>query len=892
MKGIRFIITGITSLIAAILLCCYLFFLFGVPKLFSSQKCISKIENILLEKTSIPFEIDMLNLKTFPNLDVEVNVKALSAKNSEDKNIGNVEDIYYRVNLFNFRHGVLNLKYVYADIMNLKKYFAEKKSDSKTIDILKYYPAINIERAKIKLAQDTYIDVDYIKSEKEHGKIISELLAKLTSPYTKQPVTIGKDGKIIYESKGLSFKDFSVQLDNASLYLSGDTDLIHISGKDLPVRELESSFLYFYELKNPNKRNFIENFSDFHGKMDISLDYKNNEFYGNCIARDLGAIFSGFRIPVVLPEVVFDFDGREISASASGTFGGSKVKTDFKVSGLLTKDLELRGNVYSPLTNITTQKYYPAVHIDGHADAKVSYLTKGGKGDVEYILIIPKGSNLRSSYGGLDNIDKIRRISMHTNKQGEKMSIDSYHYSVYSNNHFDNILLGNGAFEKNNGHYKLSYVTLKSNERVSVNYIKSFLKDYLKDGMFDANLRYDFAPRSLVGSMNLYNVSHSDFLHLSNTKVRVAENKILLDMEGTFYGSPLKAKASADSDFRKTFHVYDIDVHLDSFLVQKGKLTSIPKTFKQNDDIPKIKTSKRIDVIVDKGNVKVDRIYSRKFDVRNVSMQGDLKNDVANFVMPSAYYANGILSAKGKYNIANNSSDIQFFASDIDSNIVATEFFKLKDQVKGEAYATLHVITKDKLNDIKAKATFAISDGFLPKIGSQEFIINSSKKPKKQSNSKIVNKLRNKFKDIKITLANITNIDFSKPNIFYSNLYGSFNIDNEDVKNARIFSKSDFLSMFIEGDYNIDSESGNLFIWGQRNKTEAKNIRIFKIPINLIYRVVFRPERTKDMYEDKIKLIPEIKSKLGDDIATFRVYVSGKLNETGSKLKVELKDIR
>ena len=113
-----------------------------------------------------------------------------------------------------------------------------------------------------------------------------------------------------------------------------------------------------------------------------------------------------------------------------------------------------------------------------------------------------------------------------------------------------------------------------------------------------------------------------------------------------------------------------------------------------------------------------------------------------------------------EYIVVNNSSDIQFFASDIDSNIVATEFFKLKDQVKGEAYATLHVITKDKLNDIKAKATFAISDGFLPKIGSQEFIINSSKKPKKQSNSKIVNKLRNKFKDIKITLANITNIEY------------------------------------------------------------------------------------------------------------------------------------
>ena len=149
----------------------------------------------------------------------------------------------------------------------------------------------------------------------------------------------------------------------------------------------------------------------------------------------------------------------------------------------------------------------------------------------------------------------------------------------------------------------------------------------------------------------------------------------------------------------------------------------------------------------------------------------------------------------------------------------------------------------------------------------------------------------NKFKDVKISLSKITNIDFSKPNVFYSNLYGGFNVDNEEVKDVKIFSKSDFLSLFIEGNYNIETESGDLSIWGRRNKTEAKKMRILKIPVNLLYRVVFRPERTKDLYQDKISQIPEIKTKIGDDVATFRVNVSGNINSK-DKLKVILKDIR
>ena len=89
----------------------------------------------------------------------------------------------------------------------------------------------------------------------------------------------------------------------------------------------------------------------------------------------------------------------------------------------------------------------------------------------------------------------------------------------------------------------------------------------------------------------------------------------------------------------------------------------------------------------------------------------------------------------------------------------------------------------------------------------------------------------------------------------------------------------------------METEYGEIDIFGQRNKTLAKKIRIFKIPLNLIYKVVFKPEHSIIMYEDKVKMIPEIKAGIGDEISTFRVSIQGNPNKS-DKLKVTLKDLR
>ena len=117
--------------------------------------------------------------------------------------------------------------------------------------------------------------------------------------------------------------------------------------------------------------------------------------------------------------------------------------------------------------------------------------------------------------------------------------------------------------------------------------------------------------------------------------------------------------------------------------------------------LPEIKSRKR-------KNLWLTKYITEKFQLYNVGILGNMDNNIVNFIIPQTDYAGGILSAKESTTL-NHASDINFYASDIDSNEVVTNIFNLPDQVKGSAYATLHLISKNKLNDILAYATFATS---------------------------------------------------------------------------------------------------------------------------------------------------------------------------------------
>ena len=68
-----------------------------------------------------------------------------------------------------------------------------------------------------------------------------------------------------------------------------------------------------------------------------------------------------------------------------------------------------------------------------------------------------------------------------------------------------------------------------------------------------------------------------------------------------------------------------------------------------------------------------------------------------------------------------------------------------------------------------------------------------------------------------------------------------------------------------------------------------KKIKIFRIPLSMLYRLIFRSEHTKDIYQDKIKMIPEIKAK-PSEMSIFKVNIDGDLNS--NNLNVKMKNLK
>ncbi len=864
-----YIISGIilTATIAVV----YAFLFFGLPEILNSDKMVSKYETFLSEKLNSPININGFNFRTKPNLSFEISSDEISSKN-----ILKTKKLQISTSPLSIKPKTIYAESIYVDIFEIRKLFKNKNNDKKDFT-LNFFPITNIQKAYLKLDSTgkTFIELNNIKSHKEGFKIVCSFLGKIHSPYIVQPVIIGKTGEIHYFNK-LFFDDLSVNFVGATLILNGAIDKLSFKGQSLPAKELESAFLYFYHLKHTNKRNFIENFTNFTGTLDTDLKYSKKGLKGKCIAHNLGADFSKFKIPVLLPTVEFNFNNRTMDAKANGTFGEEPVYTDVFINGLFTKSVHTVGNVHSKrLTNRFTQKYFKPVQISGQVDAKVRYDVQKSV-DVDYILTIPKGSNIISAYESLDNTDKIRQISALTHKEGNNLYLNDYNYSFIENNNQTKLLYGNGLFIKQKGHFKPSYLTLKTEGPLPVELISSFVNDFMYGGTFEADLRYDFVNKLLSGYVKLNETYHEDFLYLKSVIISAKDKNLTINTTGTFFDSPISLSLLADNKFLNGLFVKDIDIHLNKFYVKRDGL----KDLKPSHNVKQYK-HKDYNVTVEKGRIRVDEIINPKFYLHDVEINGKLKNNIVDFVIPQTEYSKGILSAEGKYDIKRHNSDIYFSAFEIDSNEVATKMFNLHDYFTGLASASLHLITKNKLNDIKAYATFAIEDGMMPKLGKREIILNKSKKRK--------NPLYYIKKPIKFTLSKITNIDFTNKQNLSTDLCGCFELDNSNVHDAKIYSQSEYLSTFIEGNYNIDTAIGDITMWGKHNKIAEKKIKILKLSLSLLYKIFFKVERSKTKFTNKIDQIPPINAK-PEELGIFRVNIKGNLNS--NKLDVTLKDIR
>ncbi len=841
----------------------YILFLTVIPKIFSSHKFLDAIDELIEKKTGIVIKSEKLDVKTFPSLLINISADEFifTAQKNELLKVKNAS-LYY--DLKKLKPQKINIDYIYLNKHNLKNVSNTNKHKNTSAFKFGRLPDIFVKNAQIRTEEgeknSIFVNIKNLSAKNEYGKTKCNFEAKIVSDLLKNPVYIGQNGAVYFENNKLYADNLEILAGISILKINGklidnrkNKDFT-IEGTYIPVSDTVALLLYFQKLNDKSKK-FMENFYDYSGNLNINLNVTNKGIFGEINAIKLSGKSVLFNVPIIFEKVPVKFEGNEVYAGAEGFLGSEKVFADFFLTNMFSSKKEAKGTVHSVLTNNTIEKYIPNASIRGKVDTSVNWYIQDKKIDITYKINIPKDSDIYYSDAYLGLSDKDRLISVNTFKHEDKLEIKNYEYSINENNANTKIIQGDGLFIKRNGHFEIEFITCKTQNDTPVSIAASFYK-YLEGGTFNGNLKYDFHKNKITGNFNIKNSTYKNY-KISEAKINAYHDSIEIEAFGDYDKSPFQAFISGFNDFNDKIHIYKLYLFLEELTIHnhkksKNKIHIDEKTIKSKTD----------NFDIDLYSVRLNKLKYKKAVLTNILLDGSIKDNILNFEVPNIDYANGKMNAKGFYDFNKRISDVVFSAKNIDSNIAADTLFNLQNQIHGTANAVLKVKTTNGIANKNSHIDFSIKQGYLPELGSTEFMFKLAKLKKKT-----------------YAIQDIINIDLKNMKALASDIDGSYDYCNGEIKNADITSVQKYLSLLIKGDYNTESHYADLDIFGKYNNKEISKIKIFFVPLSFMVKILFRPEKTIEQYKTTLKNVPDITIKDDDDLSAFRVKLKGNVNK-------------
>lgn len=864
--------TAAVSVIAAAVL--YILFLTLLPFVLSSHTFLDAIDEIIAEKTGIVLKSERLKVKTYPDLAVDIAADKFNI-DSEDTELLKVKNAELSFDLKKFKAKRADIEYIYLN----QKHFSnviKKNKHKKTSDFkLKNLPPLNVKNIEIHAGAEgktADININNLKIENTAEKTICSFGAEIISNFLKDSLIIPPESIMYLENNVLYADNIEIKTGSSSLVISGQ--LIDsrkqpdftVKGKDLPVSDIAASIIYMQKLQD-NSKKFMENFYDYSGRMHADLRITHQGIFGRCRAVKLAGKTVLFNVPVLFEEAPFVFNGREFSGGAFGLLGAEKVYADFQVINAFTKDLESKGTVQAVLTNKSVS-YVPEASIKGGAPASVYWHIKNKIIDVKYSLDIPAGSDIYYQNANLGLEDKQRSLYVKTLKRGDELAVEHYDYSIENEGIKTPVLTGEGMFTRINGTFTPDYITCRTENDAPVSAAASFY-NYARGGVFNGDLKYDFRRNKITGVFNIKDTSFKRY-KIKEVKIDAKPDIITASASGTYRKSPFSADISGVNDFSRKIKINSLNLFLDELNVNKEKMPK--KHMHSSTEEKKIKKSAyKFDI--DLYTIKLNRIIYKNALLENILVTGSIKDDIFNFEADYIKFAKGYLTANGMYDFNTRTSKAVFTADDIDADTAAAALFYLPGQIEGVTDAVLNINTSNGIENKKGHLTFKIKGGYLPELGSTEFIINRS----------------NHKKPLKFQLQNIVNVDMKDMKSLASDIDGAFDINNKQIDNMHITSKQKYLSLLALGCYNTESRHADINLFGKYNNKEISRIKIFFVPLSLVIKLFFKQEKAVNKYEEQLKETPDVTAEDKKDVSAFRVKIKGNLHT--DDLKVELKSL-
>ncbi|MBR1424750.1 hypothetical protein IJ579_04225 [bacterium] len=843
----------------------YLGIVYVLPTIINSETAINKLQSLINNKTGIETNITGLNLKISPKLNIVLNIDSIDAK-SKNVTVANIKNVSLKYKLLQKHLTLVSATNIFIDVNYLKQF---KKDEKKKRGKLEFnsIPEIHIQDIVLKY-DEVIINVENIDTDDNFIK----LKAIINTPFLKQTVKLGDSGSLQVVENELKANKFKISLGNSHLYLDGiivDENRypdLAINGDKLPVSEIMPIILHIQKSQDPSRK-FIENFKNFKGTANVNLKLNKDGIWGTCIGNNLSANAIWFDIPLFFKEAVFNFRGQKVDSIAVGILGKEKVIHTLNITDLLTPS---KKEVIGTMKTTLTKKFdfVPNLIILNSVNAGLVYKIKNKKPDVYYNIDIPAKSDLiyNSFYLGLR--DYQRKIFGNTFKDDNDLYLKKYKYSYSDSNKENVILFGDGLFIKNidktnPDKFVPQYLTVRTNGYAPASVIGSF-GEKIRGGEFKGDLKYDFKNNQVLGNFDIIKARHQAF-RIDQAHV-VSKNGVLnVTSNGLFKGEKYTADLNMKNNIWGDTLIYNMKLFLDKLVLE-----TTPDTHKKNKKIDPNEITKKIKdfaITINNWEIIINEIKREKFVLQNVKLLGSMKNNVFDFTMQELNFADGTVNASGVYDFAKDLSKMTFEAKNINSNKAAEMTLNLKDQIEGIANAKVDIDAKNMFRFLDVHCLFEVKEGFLPKLGDAEFMLKKSK----------------------YKLSQITNFDLTQKDLMKDDIKGSFDVHNTEINNINITTWHELSAVYLEGNYEMEKQLADLQLFWKYSKDAPKGIRIFHVPLSLILKVVFRPEKSKDTYQSKFAKVPAI---ISDERHTnyYRIQLNGDINN--GKVNFTLKEVK
>lgn len=847
-----------------------------VPLILNSDFFISKISDLVFKSTKNVLILNNPEFFVHSNLNAKFTCSEILVKNANQTLI--LKGVESNFSPFNFKTDKFIAKKIFLQKTGVNFVIKKPKTKNNKFDYaaLKMLPEILIDDAfvDLKTSENTsvHFDIDTIRFINSNSAKILSFNLHGFSDYLLKDIKLTNKSKFYFLQDGIYVDNLKVYFFDSLAIVKGkifDTEnepYFLVNGNNLPAKDIINCTLLLLKRQN-NKKYFIENFKNFKGKLDLSLYYEQNGLYGQAKLNNFGAQTLPLSIPLFFKKLDFIFENKEIYMKGSGLFGGERCQADFYLTDLFTDKLKISGNINSKVSNSFAKKYIEGLFIKGKVFLSVDYQVQNGIVDVIYKASLEPESDIYYLKSRLGLWRLNRTVIAYTTKKEDIIRLIKYSYLVSSGKKQTEIISGTGLFSKRkNKKFAIDRISVKTKKDAPVSLL-GFIESNLKGGRFNGQIEYDFINSKLNGSLILSNSRFKGFI-IKEAAIFANNNTISILTHGTLkneiYNAIIELKNSLDS----ALTIYNFDIFLKKYELEKSSKKK--RNFKPFFDDIEVKRNIDVKKLV----LRLDEFKKGNIVIKNLLMNGHVKNNILYFNMNDALFADGFLGAVGFFDFNKKTSVIDFSARDIDAKIASYQVFNLKDHIKGLASAKLRLELLEGFMGYKGTAVFNVEKGALTKFGTKEFLVKGSKKKS----------------PYKFSLSKIIKIDKNASIPVESNIKGFFNFYGPDIEDINIIVQNDLISFYIEGCYNIKTQFARLNLWGKYDREFEKNISIFHIPLSFVYKIIFKVKEQKDKYLEKLLKIPSLKNSK-DMSKTFNVGLEGNINDTKT-LKFQFKDIR